>query len=68
MNDEGRVRSARRQIAAISWVAAAIAIAGFIKRPDLDLVWSFLLFFSVATVPRWIRDQVRSRRARSKTD
>jgi hypothetical protein len=65
VNDEQRVRLRRRQIAAISWVAAIIAIVGYVRRPDLVLVWSFLFFFSVATVPRWIRDHIR---ARSKTE
>jgi hypothetical protein len=66
VRDEQGIRTARRQIAAVAWVAAIIAIIGFIKRPDLAILWSFLFFFSVATVPRWIRDHIRAYRARSK--
>jgi hypothetical protein len=62
--DEERVRTARRQVAAISWVAAIIAMIGFVVRPDLAIIWAFLFVFSVATVPRWIRNQIREHRKR----
>ncbi len=65
MNRHDPVRTARRQLAAISGVAAPIAIIGFIIRPDLALLWAFLLFFSIATLPRWIRHQIRERRKKS---
>jgi hypothetical protein len=53
--DDESVKRAHRVIANASWVIAAVAIIGFLKRPDLAPVWAFMFFFAVATTPRWLR-------------
>jgi Flp pilus assembly protein TadB len=58
---ERRIRSVRRRVAAVSWVAALIAITGFIVRPSLDPLWAFMLVFSAATIPRWLLSHWRGR-------
>jgi Flp pilus assembly protein TadB len=62
------VRRANRLLANASWVIGAVAIIGFIKRPDLAPLWAFMLVFAVAMVPRWLIGQLRARRARRRSD
>lgn len=54
---------------AIAWVGAtfvAVAIVGFALAPSLALLWAFLFFFGVATVPRWLLDHYREWRQRGR--
>lgn len=54
--DNGQLRRA------IAWAGAAfvaVAVLGFLVVPSLVLLWAFLFFFGVATVPRWLLERYR---------
>lgn len=60
--EESEIRDSRRQIAVIAAALLGFAILGWIARPNLYPLWVFLICFSVATVPRWLRNRYRARR------
>jgi hypothetical protein len=53
---------AHRAIALGGWVLAVAGLVGIIVYPKALVVWSFLLFFGLAAVPRAVGEWWRDRR------
>jgi cyanate permease len=63
----GRAADAQQVKRLIAWWAAVLAfvgVVGLFVRPDLVLLWVFLIAFGVAPLPRYALTRLREFRAR----
>ena len=64
MTPPKRDTPAHRAIATVGWILAALGLIGIILRPDLIIIWAFMIFFGAAALPRALLEWMRARRGR----
>jgi cyanate permease len=57
--------SAHRAIAIAGYVLTVIGLVGIILWRELLVVWAFMIFFGIATLPRALLDWFHERRSRA---
>jgi hypothetical protein len=57
-----RETPAHRAIALAGWVLAVVGLVGVIVYPRAVLLWVFLIFFGIASIPRAFLEWWRERR------
>ncbi|MCP9487620.1 MAG: hypothetical protein MSC30_17380 [Gaiellaceae bacterium MAG52_C11] len=62
MTPRKRDTAAHRAIATAGWILAAIGLAGIILWPGLIILWSAMIFFGAAALPRALLEWLRARR------
>lgn len=53
---------AHRAIATAGWILAAVGLVGIILWPGLIILWSAMIFFGAAALPRALLEWLRERR------
>lgn len=53
---------AHRAIAIAGWILSAIGLVGIILWPGLIILWSAMIFFGAAALPRALLESLRARR------
>jgi Flp pilus assembly protein TadB len=62
MTPQKRDTPAHRAIATAGWILAAIGLIGLILWPSLIILWSAMVFFGAAALPRALLEWLRARR------
>jgi cyanate permease len=64
MTPHRRDTPAHRAIATAGWILAAIGLIGIILWPGQIILWSAMIFFGAAALPRALLERLRARRSR----
>jgi hypothetical protein len=62
MTPHRRDTAAHRAIATAGWIFAAIGLIGIILWPGLIILWSAMIFFGAAALPRALLEWLHARR------
>lgn len=62
MTTQKRDTPAHRAIATAGWILAAIGLVGIVLWPGLIILWSAMIFFGAAALPRALLEWLRERR------
>jgi Flp pilus assembly protein TadB len=62
MTPQKRDTAAHRAIATVGWILAAIGLIGLSLWPSLIILWSAMIFFGAAALPRALLEWLRDRR------
>jgi Flp pilus assembly protein TadB len=57
-----RDTTAHRAIATVGWILTAVGLLGIIVWPGLFILWSAMIFFGAAALPRALLEWLRARR------